>query len=83
MARIYVVRMQSTGLMFLLYCVLYCNKSVWSAAVNFVVLCRNVYWTDVAQSAIFVARSDGNYEKTIIIEPDVRPSAIVVDPELG
>ena len=69
--------------MFLICIVLYCNKAVCSAPVHTVFLGSNVYWTDGAQAAIFVARSDGNYKKTLMIGPDVRPSAIVVDPELG
>ena len=42
---------------------------------------RNVYWTETSKSAIMVARHDGNYKKTLLLAE--RPTAIVVDPELG
>lgn len=44
---------------------------------------RNVYWTDTAKSAILVARHDGNYKKTLLMENGFKPTAILVDPEVG
>ena len=44
---------------------------------------RNVYWTDTVKSAILVARHDGNYKKTLLMENGFKPTAILVDPEVG
>ncbi|XP_064646226.1 low-density lipoprotein receptor-related protein 2-like [Lineus longissimus] len=46
---------------------------------------KTMFWTDAGKSSIYVSLSDGRYKKLLINDEKLktRPSAIVIDPDLG